>query len=56
MQFTLRYPVDYKKRKTTKDSLYTRLIEEVDGSGRKIVLASATYEIVGLPKLNIEKG
>ncbi|MFC2130837.1 mechanosensitive ion channel family protein [Bacteroidota bacterium] len=53
MEFTLRYPVDYRKRKFTKDLLFTRVIEEVNLSDNKIMLASATYEIVAMPQINV---
>lgn len=53
MQFTLRYIVDYRKRRTVKDQLFTRILEEVDGSRDRIRLASATFELVNIPKLDV---
>ncbi|MCC6590214.1 MAG: mechanosensitive ion channel [Bryobacterales bacterium] len=46
IEFTVRYIVDYRKRRTTKDYLFTRILEEVDKSGDQIRLASATFEMV----------
>lgn len=46
IEFTVRYVVDYRKRRWMKDYLYTRILEEIDKSGNKIRLASATFEVV----------
>lgn len=46
IEFTVRYVVDYRKRRWTKDFLYTRMLEEIDKSGNRIRLASATFELV----------
>ncbi len=53
LQFTLRYVVDYRKRRAVKDQLFTRIFEKVDGSHDRIRLASATFEIVNVPKLDV---
>ena len=54
IQFTARYIVDYRQRRTVKDRLFTRILEEIDKSGERIRLASATFEITNLPRLDIE--
>jgi len=46
IEFTVRYVVDYRKRRWMKDYLFTRILEEVDKSDNRIRLASATFEIV----------
>jgi len=46
IEFTARYIVDYKKRRFTKDRLFTRMLEEIDKSENRIRLASATFELV----------
>ncbi len=53
MEFTLRYVVDYKKRRTTKDELWTRVLEEVERTGGRVALASATFEIVQTPTIDV---
>lgn len=53
LEFTLRYIVDYRKRRSTKNDLFTRILEEVDKSGDRIRLASATFELVNIPKLDV---
>jgi small-conductance mechanosensitive channel len=47
MEFTLRYVTDYKKRRSTKDKLFTQILEEINASEGKVSIACAT--------LNIEK-
>jgi hypothetical protein len=53
MEFTVRYIVDYRTRRSVKDRLFTRILEEVDKSGNRIRLASATLEIVNLPAFDV---
>jgi small-conductance mechanosensitive channel len=52
MQFTARYVVDYRKRRWVKDRLFTRILEEVDKSNNRIRLASATFELTNIPRLD----
>jgi len=54
IEFTARYIVDYRKRRFIKDRLFTRLLEEVDKSGNRVRLASATFEVTNIPRLNLE--
>lgn len=54
IQFTIRYIVDYRKRRFVRDRLFTRILEEVDKSQNRIRLASATFEITNLPRLNLQ--
>lgn len=53
IEFTLRYVVDYKARRATKDKLFTRILEEVDKSSAKIGIAAATLNIEKLAPLDI---
>ena len=53
LEFTIRYIVDYKLRRSTKDELFTRLLDEIASSEGRIALASATYEIVALPPVDV---
>lgn len=46
IEFTVRYVVDYRKRRWMKDHLFTRILEEIDKSDNQIRLASATFEVV----------
>jgi small-conductance mechanosensitive channel len=54
IEFTIRYIVDYRKRRFVRDRLFTRILEEVDRSKNRIRLASATFELVNLPHLDIQ--
>ncbi len=53
VQFNLRYIVDYKKRRGTKHVLNEKIGEEILKTKGKVVLASATMEIIRIPTLNI---
>ncbi len=53
IEFTARYIVDYKARRSTKDRLFTRLLEAVDASGGRVGLASATFHLVEAPTLQV---
>ena len=46
IEFTVRYVVDYRKRRWMKDHLFTRILEEIDKSNNQIRVASATFEVV----------
>ena len=47
IEFTLRYVVDYKARRATKDRLFVRILEEIDRIPERVGIAAST--------LNIEK-
>ena len=53
VEFTLRYVVDYKKRRTNKTALFKKILKEVEASNGTINFASATYQIVGMPNMNV---
>ncbi|HQV38002.1 MAG TPA: mechanosensitive ion channel [Flavobacteriales bacterium] len=54
VEFTLRYVVDYKQRRGTKDALFTRLLREIEATDGVIKLASATFQVVGVPPINVK--
>ncbi len=53
MEFTVRYVVDFKKRRVTKDALFTRILDEFEKSDGKVSFASATFEIVQTPVFDV---
>lgn len=53
VEFTLRYVVDYKKRRYTKTTLFTQILKNIDQSKGKIKLASATFQLVEPPDFNV---
>jgi small-conductance mechanosensitive channel len=56
MEFTLRYAVDYKKRRSTKDRLFTRALEEFDKTGGRVAIATTSSEIhlVETPAIDVK--
>ncbi len=54
IEFTIRYIVDYKSRRGTKDQLFTRILEAVDASGGKMGMASATFHLVEAPTIQVQ--
>ncbi|HET7631605.1 MAG TPA: mechanosensitive ion channel domain-containing protein [Gemmatimonadaceae bacterium] len=53
LQYTLRYVVDYRRRRSVKDALFNGIMDAVDASGGQVQLASATFELVGAPPLSV---
>ncbi len=53
LEFTIRYVTDFKKRRITKDILFTRILEELDKSEGRIAMASATFHLVEAPVFNV---
>ena len=43
--FTLRYIVDYKKRRSTKDLIYTKLLDEISKHDTIIMIATSSLEV-----------
>lgn len=46
--YTLRYVVDYKNRRTTKDAIYTQLLEEISNYDAIIMIATSTLEVTNV--------
>jgi small-conductance mechanosensitive channel len=53
LEFTLRYVVDFKLRRSTKDLLFTRIVDEIAATDGKVSLASATFAVVDAPPLRV---
>jgi small-conductance mechanosensitive channel len=53
IEFTARYVVNYKFRRRTKDRLFTRILDEVEASGGRIAIASATFHLVEAPVVDV---
>jgi small-conductance mechanosensitive channel len=54
MELTVRFIVGTHKIRGTKDAMTRHIIGKLDGAG--IGIASATYDIVGMPALRVERG
>lgn len=53
IEFTLRYVVDYKARRMTKDRLFERLLAEINATDGRVTVAGATLNIEQLAPLNV---
>jgi hypothetical protein len=53
IELTLRYIVEARERRTVKANLHQELLQHFE-SETKITVASATFEIVGMPRLGID--
>lgn len=53
MEFTVRYVVDYRRRRSTKDLLFTQILDEIDKTGGRVALASATFHLVETPVIDV---
>lgn len=49
LEFTVRYVTDYKKRRTTKNLLFERLLGGIEEHADKLAIASATFHLVETP-------
>jgi small-conductance mechanosensitive channel len=47
--FTLRYVVDYKSRRRTKDDLSVKILNAINNSKGRLEVASASFEITSFP-------
>ncbi|WP_299112145.1 mechanosensitive ion channel family protein [uncultured Winogradskyella sp.] len=53
IQFNLRYIVDFKKRRYIKHLLNDKIRVEIEKTNGKIILASATVELIKIPDINV---
>jgi len=56
IEFTLRYVVDYKMRRGTKDRIFTRILEEIDKTDDQVGIAASTLNIEKMPPLSVSVG
>src|SRR5690554_1444648 len=54
VEFTLRYIVNYRRRRITKSEIFTRILKSVDASNGQIKFASATFQLVEPPEFNVK--
>lgn len=53
LEFTIRYVVDYKRRRSTKDQLFTHILDEIDQTEGRVAIASTTIHLVETPTFNV---
>lgn len=54
LEFTIRYVVAYKARRSTKTSLFISILDAVESSGGALQMASATFQLVEAPRFQVE--
>ncbi len=54
LEFTARYVVSYKRRRLTKDAIYTQILDEFDKTDGRVRIASQTHDIVGFPDITVD--
>ena len=52
LEFTLRYVVDYRARRSTKDKLFTLILEGIEASKGCVQIASASFQITEFPEVS----
>ncbi len=53
LEFTVRFVVDFKRRRSVKDQLFTRILEEIDKTEGHVAMASATFHLVETPVFDV---
>lgn len=53
-EFALRYVVDYKQRRSTRDSICTALLKAIEGSSNRIRLGAPSFELSAMPGLEVK--
>ena len=53
VEFTLRYIVDYRRRRFTKDKICVQLLKAIEETEGRVKLGSATFEVTAVPGLNV---
>jgi small-conductance mechanosensitive channel len=54
VEYTLRYIVNYRKRRVTKTELFTQILKRVDATNGLIKFASATFQLVETPEFKVK--
>lgn len=52
-EFTLRYVVDYKKRRGMKDQISSRILKLIEESQGQVKLGAPSFELASIPPLDI---
>ncbi len=53
LEFTVRYVVDYKRRRAVKDQLFRSILDAVEETEGKVSIASMTVQVVGTPVIDV---
>lgn len=52
-EYTLRYVVDYKRRRITKTALFSKILTQIEATNGQVKMASATFQLVQAPDFNV---
>ena len=52
-EYTLRYVVDYKKRRFTQTALFSKILNQIEATYGEVKMASATFQLTQTPDFNI---
>ncbi len=55
VEFTIRYTVDFKKRRFTRNALFHRILKDVEATSGAVKFASATFHIVGESQITVKR-
>jgi small-conductance mechanosensitive channel len=53
MEFTVRYVVDYRRRRAVKDRIFSRMLEDLDKTEGRVAIASTTLQLVEMPVFDV---
>jgi hypothetical protein len=53
VEFTGRFITDYRRRRDTKDKIFSRLLEEIDKTEGRVGIATASFELENPPPLEV---
>ena len=53
VEYTVRYAVGFRKRRATKNELFTRILAAVEATNGNIKFASATFHLVEAPEIKV---
>lgn len=56
IEFTLRYPVDYRVRRNTKDKLFSSILAGFEETGGKVRVATPLMQLTEVPPLSVQAG
>ena len=54
MEFTARYVVDFKQRRSTKDHIFTDIVAAIEQTDGQVGIASTTLQLVDLPHVKLD--
>jgi small-conductance mechanosensitive channel len=56
IEFTVRYVVDYRRRRAIKDQIFPRILETFEQTNGRVAIASTTIQIVEMPAFDVRLG